>query len=329
MPAINTYNKADMAQLAYAQKDPLANLGYNQAFPAMAVPEETGQFREVDARTYYLEPETKASKFTVPKSTGFGDSMRTYETKPVASSFEFSEADLAQPRAYGYASRADLIRSRLEWKAGQMKKVKEKALWTIVNTDATFEGATYYADASVAWDTVGTSDPAGDVGAGKLIVPQINAGIMSYTAFVWCQMSTNIKALTNVSGPKRDGAVDPTITPEFLKNVFQLDYLWIVKGDFITASSDPTDETRAEIWGNQMLLFYFNPGDATDPQRPSFIKHLVWDAPGSASGEHWLVNETLDPEPGGLGVRKWGIWNYFQFLVHEPMLAYRVDALYS
>jgi hypothetical protein len=128
-------------------------------------------------------------------------------------------------------------------------------------------------------------------------------------------------------GPKRDGAVDPTITPEFLKNYFQLDFLWIAKGDLITDSADSTDTTRTEIWGDKMLLFYHNP--TPSPLEPCFIKHLYWTPMGKGSGTNgWFVTETVDDRPGGVGVRYWDIWNYHQFLVHEKSLAYRIDAIY-
>ena len=325
---MRTYDKLDMSRLSYAQTDPMANLVHDVAFPPFQTFDEAGKFRETEERAHYLEVDAnQVSKYTVGLEYDFTDAFRYYKNEPMGAYFKFSNIDLDQPKQRGYASAAAMIEAKRAWLTKLLKKKKEKALYTVIDTDANFEGATYYNDAGTAWSSVGTSDPGSDVAAGKLVVPEINAGIMSYTAFLYCQRNTTIKASTTVMGPKRDGAVDPTITPEFLKNYFQLDYLWIAKGDLITDSADSTDTTRTEIWGDQMLLFYHNP--TPGPEEPAFIKHLYYAPMGKGSGTGgWFVTNSKDDRPGGVGVQYWDIWNYHQFLVQEKSLGYRIDALY-
>lgn len=323
-----TIDKPLMARLSYAQTDPLANLVYNQAFPAMDAQTEHGKFREVEARAHYLQVLAEnSSKYTTPETFDYTDSFRYFRNVPISMSFMYSVADLNQPQVYGYATAAEMINAKRRWQTNLLKKHKEKALYTAVSDNNNFEGATYYANAGTAWSTVSTSDPISDVAAGKLIVPEVNAGIMSYTAFLYCQRNANLKATTTVYGPRRDNAVDPTITAEFLRNAFALDYLWIARGSLITDSADESDETRAEIWGDKMLLFYHNP--TLGPEEPAWMKHLFWrPSNGAESGEGWLVTETIDQRAGGAGVRHWDLWNYYQFLVQEKSLAYRIDNLY-
>jgi hypothetical protein len=317
-----------MSKLSYAQTDPLANLVQDVAFPPMEAMAEDGKYREVEARAHYLEVNAnQASKYSIGLEYDYGDAFRYYHNVPVSAFFKWSNADLAQPQEYGYASQAAMIEGKRSWLTKLLRKKKEKELYTAVSNNNNFEGATYYANAGTAWSSVGTSDPGSDVAAGKLIVDEINAGIMSHTAFLYCQRNTTIKSSTTVMGPKRDGAVDPTITPEFLKNYFQLDYLWIARGKLITDSADESDETRTEIWGDKMLLFFHNP--TPGPEEPSWIKHLYWAPMGKGKGLNgWFVTETVDDRPGGVGVRYWDIWNYHQFLVQEKSLAYRIDAIY-
>jgi hypothetical protein len=325
---MNTYDRKDMSRLSFAQTDPLANLVQDAAFPPLQAMAEAGKFREVEARAHYLEVNAdQVSKYTVGLEYDYGDAFRYYKNTPIGAFFKWSNADLSQPAEYGYLNQAAMIEDKRAWLTKLIRKKKEKALYTAVSTNGNFEGATYYADAATAWSSVGTSDPGSDVAAGRLIVPELNAGIMSYTAFLYCQRNTTIKASTTVAGARRDGAVDPTITTEFLKNYFQLDYLWIARGSLITDSATASDETRAEIWGDKMLLFYHNP--TPSPMEPTWLKHLYWTPMNKGAGTGgWFVTESIDERPGGVGVHYWDIWNYHQFLSHEKSLAYRIDNVY-
>jgi len=333
MPTINTYYKSDMSSLAYQLTDPYANLIYNQVFPAMDAGVELGKFRKKDARTWFTELRSFSSKHTKPESHNTSDGFVDFKVDPISAAFEFFNGDLGQSGSRGYSSAAAMIQEEMAVTMFLLKKLKEKALYTFVSNNSNFNGATYYANAGTAWSTIATADSLDDIMAGRAIVEaggyRLNAGIISNTALNYLAQHASIQSSTTVMGSGRDGSVNPYVTVEFLKNYWNLEYLWIASGGLITDSSDPTDETIAEIWGDSMLLFDYNVDAIRSPRQPSWLKHLFWRPNGQGeSSEGWLVNESSDGEIGGAGVRKWGIWDYFTFLSHEKKLAYRIDNLY-
>lgn len=334
MPTINTYNKQDLQDLAYALTDPYANLVYNQAVPAQIVTKELGKYRKKDVRTYFQHLHNKASKYTHPQMRNSTDAFTDFFVEPISDGFEFSNADLGDPLSYGAASRADMIAEEMQIKMSLMKKIKEYAFYTFVSDNDNYAGATYYADAATPWSTVATADTLADIEAGREIVRaggyNLNAGIINSKTLGYLRRNALINSATTIMGPNRDGSVNPRVEVEFLKNYWGLDYLWVARGSFITDSSDPSDTSMTDIWGAKMLLFDYNVQASQSSKQPSWCKDLVWrpDNKGD-SQEGWIVNESMDTEAGGVGLTRWGIWNYFTFLSHEPRLAYRIDALYS
>jgi len=328
---LNTANKPDMEMLAYALTDPNARLVYNEAFPAFNAGDEVGKFRKKDVRAFFEEKRHIASKFTVPETSNTTDIFLDFHITPIARGFQFSMADLGSPVKFGHTTGASMIEEELAINTFLMKKIKEKALYTFVSTNGNYASASHYANAATAWSNVDTADSLDDITAGRTVIEaagyNANAGIISQTAFRYLQQHATIQSATNVSGARRDGQVDPTITVDFLKNYWQLDYLWVARGSLITDSSDPTDETTAEIWGDKMLLFQFDQNPR--PRQPSWMKHLFWQPDGKGEAqEGWFVNETFEPRPGGVGVMTWDIWNYYTYLSHYNAMAYRIDNLY-
>ena len=317
--------------LAYQLTDPNASLVYNQAFPAMDAGDEVGRYRKKDARTYFLEDRVTSSKFTTPETSNTSDSFLDFHITPISRGFQFSMADLGSPTKFGHRTGAGMVEEELAIKMFLMRKIKEKALYTFVSTNANFAGASYYADAATAWSTVSTADSQDDITAGRTVLEaagyNANAGIISRTAFRYLQQHASIQSSSLVSGPRRDGQIDPSITVDFLKNYWQLEYLWVARGSMVTDSSDPTDETTAEIWGDSMLLFDY--ASSPRPKQPSWMKHLFWRPDGKGEGsEGWIVNETFEPRPGGVGIRSWDVWDYYTYLSHYNAMAYRIDNLY-
>ena len=240
-------------------------------------------------------------------------------------------ADLGSPQKFGHMSGESMVEEELAIKLFLMKKIKEKALYTFVSDNNNYASASHYANAATAWSTVSTADPLDDVTAGRTVIEaagyNANAGIISQTAFRYLQQNAVILSSTTVFGPARSGQVNPSVTVDFLKNYFQLEYLWVARGSFITDSSDPTDETTAEIWGDKMLLFDFQPNPR--PKQPTWMKHLFWLPDGKGEPqEGWIVNESFEPRPGGVGVMTWDIWDYYTYLSHYSAMAYRIDNLY-
>jgi hypothetical protein len=325
---VNTIIQPYLGKLSYAQTDPLANLVNEMAMPPMDSLSETGQFREMAERSYYLELDaSRVSKHTVGQGYDFTDSLRYFQNDPISAFFVLSRADLDNPQSRGYTSRGQMVQKRNAWLTKLLKKYKEKSFYTAVSTNANFEGATYYNNATLAWSNIGLSNPMDDVYAGKLVVPEINAGIMSKKAFDYLSRNLTLSSMTTVTGAMRDGSVNPLITVEFLKNVFQLQYLWVANGQLLTSSSDETSTARSDIWGDSMLLFFHNP--TPGPDEPAWMKSLYWAPLGRGKGTNgWFVTKTTEDRTGGVGSETYDIWNYYQFLVHEKSLAYRIDNLY-
>jgi hypothetical protein len=210
-----------------------------------------------------------------------------------------------------------------------LKKVKEKAFYTAVTTNGNFEGASYYANAATAWSSTGLADMMDDVTAARLIVPGINLMAISDTAAIYAEANQTLNASTTVIGPDRGTSVDPNPTAEFLRKYFKMQYLHIAAGELIDDSSDPTDTGRSEIWGNSALLLRHNPASAGAAQVGSWIKHLFFRPEKKGEpNEGWNVIETQTDEEGGVGMRKFATWNFYQFLVQEKSYAYRIDSLY-
>lgn len=328
---INTYNKPDMEMLAYALTDPNSNLVYNQAFPAMEMYSERGEYRKKDPRAYFTEQRVTMSKFTTPDTSNTTDSFLDFTITPIAHGFQFSVVDLSQPKEYGHPTAASMIEEETAIKMLLMRKLKEKALYTFISTNGNYASASHYANAATPWSTVATADSLDDITAGRTVIEaagyNANAGIISQTAFRYLQQHATIQSASTVVGARRDGQVNPTITVDFLKNYWQLDYLWVARGSLITDSSLPTDETTAEIWGDKMLLFQYDANPR--PKQPTWMKHLFFRPDGKGeSGEGWIVNETFEPRPGLVGVYTWDIGSYYTYMSHYSAMAYRIDNLY-
>ena len=328
---LNTINRQDMERLAYALTDPNANIIYNQAFPAMDAGDEVGKYRKKDARTYFLENRVTASKFTVPETSNSTDSFLDFTITPISRGFQFSMADLGSPRKFGHTSGAGMVEEEVAIKTFLMRKIKEKALYTFVSNNANYASASHYAGAATAWSSVTSADSQDDITAGRTVLEaagySANAGIISQTAFRYLQQHASIQSASTVYGARRDGQVNPTVTVDFLKNYWQLEYLWVARGSLITDSSDPTDSTTVETWGDKMLLFDYSP--SARPMQPCWMKHLFWRPDGKGdSSEGWIVNETFEPRPGGVGVMTWDLWNYYTYLSHYNAMGYRIDNLY-
>lgn len=324
MADINFYFRQELAELAFQHTDFSMDLAYNAAFPPMGVVHEAGSFRAGDTRAWNLEVKAVMSKFTTAQTISKGDTPQNYKNNPFALAFEFSKGDLDDPGSFGARTSQEMIQENVQWLSTLLKKKKEKALYTFVSTDANFQSASHFADAATAWNTHATADPVGDVAAGRLLVPEANALIIPWASYLDCQQCTTIKGLASASAPIREGT-DPTVTADWLKKVFQVDYIWIPRGSLIVDSSLPSDETKAAIWGNKALLFYHNPNMADKDGR--WMKHLFWETGEASSDEGWIVTEKFDQETGLVGMFRWQVGAYYQFLLHRKDLAYRIDAL--
>jgi hypothetical protein len=233
---------------------------------------------------------------------------------------------LADPESNGYNSIGEWIEDYRSWITLLLKKHKEKALYTAVSNNNNFEGATYYANATTAWSSIGTANTKDDVEAGREIQNQVNAVALGYKGLRYALRNQTFRASAYVAGPARnDLEVSPGI--QALKDYWEVDYIFVSRGELITDSSDASDTTRTEIWGDKVLLFYHNPKPS--PMRPSWIRQNYWAPMGKgATSGGWFWTEDEKNRPGGVGIRMWDLWNYYEFLVQEKSLAYRIDNIY-
>lgn len=327
--ALYTRELKTYGELSYAHRDENETLIYNDVAPAMEMPLEAGQYRELDQRAFYFEKAADQSKFTIPTAHQFGDTVRTYTITPISDAFEFSKVDLAQAELYGKGQAAAMLREHQEIISWGLKHVKEKAMYTFVSDNTNFEGATYYANAATAWSSTGLADMKDDILAARLIVKGLNKMSMSDTSGIYAMANETLNQSTVVSGSARDGAVNPNPTVAFLMNYFQMKYVDIASGELIDDSGDPTDTGKSEIWGDKILLQKFSPQAAKSQYRGSFIKHLIFrPMKRGEPNEGWFVLKSETDEEGGVGMEKYATWNYYQFLSHEPTYGYRIDAVY-
>ena len=327
--AIYTKYREDMSVLAYEHREDEENLVYNQVFPAVFMPMETGTYRELDERAYNLELEVDETKYTVAKTFSIGDSMHTYQIFPIARAFEFSNADLAQARLYGKNGEQEMIAEMQGIISTLLKKVKEKAFYTAITTDANFEGATYYNNAATAWSSTGLADMKDDILAARLVVKGLREMVISDTSWIYAEANATMNASTTVSGSARDGGVNPNPVVAFLENYFGMRKVHVALGDLNDDSSDPTETGNTEIWGDTALLLKNSPSYASSPRLGSWMKHLCWRPMGRGeASEGWIVLETKSDEEGGVGMRKFATWNYYSMHIQEKSYAYRIDAIY-
>lgn len=327
--AMYTRELTTFGELSYAHRDENETLIYNDVAPAMEMPLEAGQYRELDQRAHYFEKAADQSKFTIPTAHQFGDTVRYFTITPISDAFEFSKVDLDQASLYGKDNAAKMIREHQEIIAWGLKHVKEKAMYTFISDNTHFEGATFYANAATAWSSTGLADMKDDVLAARLVVKGLNKMSMSDTSSIYAMVNETLNQSTVVSAARRDGNVDVNPTVEFIKMYFQMTYVDIASGELIDNSSDPTDTGKSEIWGDKILLQKFSPTNAKSQYRHSFLKHLIFrPLKRGEPNEGWFVLKTETDEEGGVGMEKYATWNYYQYLSHEPTDGYRIDAVY-
>lgn len=324
-----TYDRQDMARLAYQHKDANLSIIYNDIAPGIEMQLQHGQFRELNERANFLERDTLSGNTTVAKTFSISDALRTYNITPISQAFEYWKGDLSQSVAYGKNNGAAMIRQMQDIITTGLKKIKEKAFYTAVSDNNNFEGATYYADAATPWSTTATANMLDDVLAARLVLPGLNAMAISETSSIYAEANVTLNKSTTVMGANRGAAVDVNPTVDFLRRYFKMQYLWIASGDLIDDSGDPTDTGRSEIWGDKALLLRHNPSASGSEMMGQWCKHLFFrpDKKGE-TGEGWNVIETVTDEEGGVGMRKFATWNFYQFLIQEKSYAYRIDAIY-
>jgi hypothetical protein len=59
------------------------------------------------------------------------------------------------------------------------------------------------------------------------------------------------------------------------------------------------------------------------------MSHNFWPVSGQgANTGGWFWNSDSSKREGGVGIQTFDLWNYYEFLVQEKSLAYRIDNIY-
>lgn len=323
MPNQTTIIRQEYGELAYKHTDMSMNLINAQAFPPMGIDDDTGVFRIGDEDEFFNEEKMIMSKFSKAHEFGDSDTLQNFNLSPAGSAWNFSELDLRKPQKFGSASRAEMEMNKVMQRSVLAKKQKEKALYTAVMTNANYASSSYYANATTDWANIATSTPIADVQAGLIQVPEANAMTISKLDYRYLQDTATITGKTTVSGEARNADLNPTSNVGHLLNVFGLDYIFVASGRLKTDSSVRSSTAKSDIWGRTALVFYYNPDTSDKDGR--FIKHLYLDTEGASSEEGWIVTEKFDPEAGLLGVHRYQLGSYYQFLPHRKELGYRIN----
>lgn len=323
MPQTNSVYKRIDTRLAQTDTDPLFSPVYLEAFPPLEVPFSIGKARKKNVRAFYEQVEGFSDKFSIARTVNTTDSFTDYSVNWQSDGFEFSEADLGEFAIRGFTSEGQMIAEEREITSTRFRKSKELNLYAYEQDNNNFAGATYYANAGVAWSNWGISSPGDDVWTGLQLVKRANAIIMGIEDYYNCLANATINASAQAAGMDK-GALNPTIGVEYLKRYFRVQFLWIAGGSVTTDSADRTDETETDIWQDSVLLFYHDPRPSVS--RSSWMKQ-IFNRPKNVGElpEGWRIIETFNPEPGGIGVRKWAFWNNYDYLQQDTKLAYRID----
>lgn len=327
MPTLNTKDLLLWNRMSYNQEEKMLMFAHETAIPPQQAPKESGKFRVGEAQADYKELDMdRLSKYDVPQHYGKTDSFRYYSNKPIGAGFSISNADLDDPEGRGYMSIGEWLDDYRRWITRLSKKFLEKAFYAVVSDNDNFTSASYYANATTAWSSVGTANTKDDVEAGRIVSPYINAVTLGWTGLRYALRNETFRSSAYVSGPARDNL---EVTPglKALADYWEVDYIFVSRCRLQTDSSDSTDTTETDIWGDKVLLHYHDPNPSN--MESVWLRHNYWAPMGKGAGTGgWFWNFDEENRSGGVGSQSWDFWKYYEFITQQKDLAYRIDNIY-
>ena len=327
---METYFRPDLAQLAFAYKDPMSWYISPEIAVPTPVPYEKGQFRVKNFSTYYLHADTRMGRSGYPGSLDETDSFLNYDCEPLGLNTFLKGAELANPQQYGYQSEADMIQRKTEWLAHLMKLDRESRCKTFTDDDTNYNASNILTlTGTDQWSDLTNSDPLSDIMDAKALCKHINTMIISDTTARYLQQHPKLIAAGFPTAPDRS-SINPWISTQFMQAYFNIERVIIGMSQKLTNSQIPaaTSTARSDIWDDRAILFHYNPAAATNPDVPTWARMFYMSVNGTDQ-EGWVVNEEYDRRAGLLGGLNIDVGYYVDFAVYAEELAVCIDGTYS
>lgn len=325
---METYNRPDLGQLAFAYKDPVSWFIANEIAVPTPVPYEKGQFRVKDFNAWYLHPDTRMGRSGYPNTIDTNDSFLNYNCEPLGVNVFLKGAELKNPAQYGYPSAQDMIQRKIEWESHLMKIDREARCKTFVDDDTNFNASNILTLAGTdQWSDLTNSDPLADIMDAKALCKHINTMVISDTTARYLQQHPKLIAAGFPTAPNRS-AINPWISAEFMQAYFNIQRVIIGMGQKVANSQIPDTVTLGDFWDDACLLFHHNPAAGANPDVPTWARMFYMSVDGT-DAEGWIVKETMDERAGLFGGVNIDVGYYIDFAVYAEELAVRIDGTYS
>ena len=315
-----TVDRPDYAMLAQAYKDPVARFITDKILPVFGVKTTKGKHRYMPEKTWYDRHDTTLPTSGLPNEVDYTDAFREFNLEKFGLSKFFTNEDLSQPQLYGYESAAQMIQEAIQFVSYKIRLDKECRVADFFVNTANYESGFYGAPA-VKWDTFATSDPLKDVLTYKAKLLGDATDMIITDDVMWTlQQHPKLNAATGVFGSKRDGSVNPLITPEFLQNYFGIPRVTIAAARVNSASDTTVTSTLVKCWTDNVWILSINPASADSQLVGTFAKQLRLDLPAFSGTEGFVVREHDNPRAGGFGGKYIDVLQYMTPWSHSKKL---------
>lgn len=315
-----TYDRPDYARLAQAYRDPVARFIADKILPAFGVKTTKGKHRYAPEKTWYDRHDTRLAPTGVPNEVDFSDDFRDFDLEKFGLSKFVSAEELAQPQVYGYTSSAEMLQDIIQFVSYKIRLDKECRVADFFANTANYESGFHGAPA-VKWDTYNTSDPLKDVLTYKAKLLGDATDMIITDDVMWVlQQHPKLNASTQVMGAKRDGSVNPLITPEFLQNYFGIPRVTIAAARVNSASDTVSTSTLVKCWTDNVWIMSINPASAESQLVGTWAKQLRLDLPEFSGTEGFVVREHDEPRAGGFGGKHIDVLQYMTPWLHSKKL---------
>lgn len=321
----NEMNRMDLANLAWAYKDPdFTFIGSDEnVMPMRPVTSLKSKVRVMAERTFYDRANTLQGGQSSPSARVTYESTYTdYDLSQrslaiVMSDIEKDEAvnqwgSVAKWRSVNTMLLTHLLRLDLELEIA-----------TLLQADATYASG-YYADVSNSWaGTLGT--PKADVITAEdtpILAPK-NRMIFGHDVYRACQKSAQITGDTTVSGPKRS-TLQPYVNLEAIQNYF--DCPISVGSALYNSTPASTTPTYTRIWLNYAIVCHQTSPGGND-LAPSFCMNLKLQSPTFPNVNGWTVKSVRDELNSLPGAEILMVGYWIDPVVFSQKLGYKLKAI--
>lgn len=316
-----TYDRPDYAQLAQAYRDPATKFVADVILPAFGVQTTKGKYRYQAEKTWFDRHDTSLpSPSGLPNEVEWSDTFANFDLYKIGLSKFFTAEELAQPAVYGYSSSQQMMQEAIEFLSHKIRIDKECRIADFVNTTGNYASG-FQGAAPVKWDTYATSDPLNDVMTYKAkLLGDATIMVINDDVLRVLQMHPKVLAASTVSGNKRDAAVNPYVTVEFLQNYFGIPQIVVAPARVNSTSDTTATSTLTKIWTDNVFIGHVNANAGRSQMVGTFAKQLRLDLPSFSGSEGWVVREHENARAGIFGGKHIDIGMWIQPIVHAQKL---------